>query len=70
MDTKEKYRLYVNTHFLKKVQPIVIERALGAVEASPEARRRRSDSMRGETWAARVDKVREIVDRIASGDRP
>jgi 4-aminobutyrate aminotransferase len=30
MDTMEKYRRYVNTHFLKKVQPIVIERALGA----------------------------------------
>jgi 4-aminobutyrate aminotransferase/(S)-3-amino-2-methylpropionate transaminase len=30
MDTKEKYRRYVNTHFLKKVQPIVIDRALGA----------------------------------------
>ena len=30
MDTMEKYRRYVNTHFLKKVQPIVIDRALGA----------------------------------------
>ncbi|HEV8701568.1 MAG TPA: aminotransferase class III-fold pyridoxal phosphate-dependent enzyme [Candidatus Polarisedimenticolia bacterium] len=30
MDTMEKYRPYVNTHFLKKVQPIVIDRALGA----------------------------------------
>ena len=30
MDTMEKYRRYVNTHFLKKVQPIVVERALGA----------------------------------------
>jgi 4-aminobutyrate aminotransferase / (S)-3-amino-2-methylpropionate transaminase / 5-aminovalerate transaminase len=30
MNTVEKYRLYVNTHFLKKVQPIVIDRAEGA----------------------------------------
>src|SRR6185295_14581800 len=30
MDTMEKYRRYVNTYFLKKVQPIVIDRALGA----------------------------------------
>jgi 4-aminobutyrate aminotransferase len=30
MNTVEKYRLYVNTHFLKKVQPIVIDRAQGA----------------------------------------
>ncbi|MBI1950509.1 MAG: aspartate aminotransferase family protein [Acidobacteria bacterium] len=30
MDTMEKYRRYVNTHFLKKVQPIVVDRALGA----------------------------------------
>jgi 4-aminobutyrate aminotransferase/(S)-3-amino-2-methylpropionate transaminase len=28
--TTEKYRRYVNTYFLKQVQPIVIERALGA----------------------------------------
>jgi glycosyltransferase involved in cell wall biosynthesis len=41
---------------------------LALTEGSPEARRRRSESMRGETWAARVDKVREMVDRIASGD--
>ena len=30
MDTVEKYRRYVNTHFLKKVQPIVIDRGDGA----------------------------------------
>ncbi len=30
MDTIEKYRRYVNTHFLKKVQPIVVDRAEGA----------------------------------------
>ena len=30
MNTVEKYRRYVNTHFLKKVQPIVIDRAEGA----------------------------------------
>jgi len=30
MNTVEKYRLYVNTHFLKKVQPIVVDRAQGA----------------------------------------
>lgn len=30
MNTAEKYRRYVNTHFLKKVQPVVIERAEGA----------------------------------------
>jgi 4-aminobutyrate aminotransferase/(S)-3-amino-2-methylpropionate transaminase len=30
MNTIEKYRRYVNTHFLKKVQPIVIDRGEGA----------------------------------------
>jgi 4-aminobutyrate aminotransferase / (S)-3-amino-2-methylpropionate transaminase / 5-aminovalerate transaminase len=30
MNTVEKYRLYVNTHFLKAVQPIVVDRAEGA----------------------------------------
>ena len=30
MNTVEKYRLYVNTHFLKRVQPIVVDRAQGA----------------------------------------
>ena len=30
MNTVEKYRRYVNTHFLKKVQPIVVDRAEGA----------------------------------------
>lgn len=30
METVEKYRRYVNTHFLKKVQPIVIDRGEGA----------------------------------------
>ncbi len=30
MNTVEKYHLYVNTHFLKKVQPIVVDRAQGA----------------------------------------
>jgi glycosyltransferase involved in cell wall biosynthesis len=45
-----------------------IEHALD--EGSPAERRRRSDAMRGETWAARVVKVRDIVDRIASGGRP
>jgi len=30
MNTMEKYRRYVNTHFLKKVQPIVVDRAEGA----------------------------------------
>jgi glycosyltransferase involved in cell wall biosynthesis len=40
-----------------------IIRALG--EGSPEARRRRSASMAGETWAARVAQVRRTVDEIA-----
>ena len=30
MNTIEKYQRYVNTHFLKKVQPIVVDRAVGA----------------------------------------
>jgi len=44
-----------------------IVRALG--EGSPELRRRRSQGMRGETWAARVADVRGIVDRIDSEKR-
>ena len=30
MDTKEKYARYVNTAFMRKVQPIVFERASGS----------------------------------------
>ena len=30
MNTVEKYRRNVDTHFLKTVQPIVVDRALGA----------------------------------------
>jgi glycosyltransferase involved in cell wall biosynthesis len=40
--------------------------AIEAAESAPEARRRRSQSMRGETWAARVAEVRRIVDCIDS----
>ena len=31
MDTVEKYRRYVNTNIVKRVQPIVIDRAEGAM---------------------------------------
>ncbi len=38
MNTVEKYRRYVNTYFLKNVQPIVIDRAEGATVWDPEGR--------------------------------
>ncbi len=38
MNTIEKYRRYVNTYFLKKIQPIVVDRAEGATIWDPDGK--------------------------------